>query len=521
MHRRLLTSIVTLALTASVLALGSTSSVAAEPTGDDSTVVATPTEAEAALETAQQVLTPEAAPATDLGTGTELTAPADADLPDATLALRDLFLARPSLDGVDQALADRLLARPTDGAADQYGQGYTTSSLRRCSGHFCVHWVTSGADAAPNSAWVDTNLKVLNQVWAKEVGTLNYRKPVPDGRRGGNAKLDVYLKQIGTGVYGYCAPEAYKPGRKREASGYCVLDNNFARSEFGAAPVDSLRVTAAHEFFHAIQFGYDFAEDGWLMEATATWMEERVADAVNDNRQYLPYGQVGQPQQSLDVFGGVAHYGNWAFFEYLSNKYGRSVVRKIWNRAGEFRGAGHDYSTQAVTKVLAKRGGFTGVFRAYASANTATSRTYPEGRAWPSARATKRWSISPGSPTRRTTLKINHMASRNVVIKPSSVGRKWTLRVSVAGPSAATAPAAVLRVHKRSGWAVVPVRLDKRGDGSARIAFSSTGVRAVTLTAVNASTRFTCNRGTSWSCGGRAKDNGLRFRVTATLVRAR
>ena len=35
MHRRLLTSIVTLALTASVLALGSTSSVAAEPTGDD------------------------------------------------------------------------------------------------------------------------------------------------------------------------------------------------------------------------------------------------------------------------------------------------------------------------------------------------------------------------------------------------------------------------------------------------------------------------------------------------------
>jgi hypothetical protein len=29
-------------------------------------------------------------------------------------------------------------------------------------------------------------------------------------------------------------------------------------------------VTAAHEFFHAIQYGYDVSEDPWLMESTAT-----------------------------------------------------------------------------------------------------------------------------------------------------------------------------------------------------------------------------------------------------------
>ncbi len=41
-----------------------------------------------------------------------------------------------------------------------------------------------------------------------------------------------------------------------------------------------------------MQYAYDAEDDRWLMEATATWMEERLADGANDNRQYLPYGQV-------------------------------------------------------------------------------------------------------------------------------------------------------------------------------------------------------------------------------------
>ena len=62
--------------------------------------------------------------------------------------------------------------------------------------------------------------------------------------------------------------------------------------------MQSAQVTAAHEFFHAIQFAYDYGEDAWMLEATATWMEERVFDKVNDNRQYLPAGQVADPMTS-------------------------------------------------------------------------------------------------------------------------------------------------------------------------------------------------------------------------------
>ena len=50
---------------------------------------------------------------------------------------------------------------------------------------------------------------------------------------------------------------------------------------------NSLRVTAAHEFFHAIQFAYDVNEDIWFMEGTATWVEDEVYDSINDNYQFL------------------------------------------------------------------------------------------------------------------------------------------------------------------------------------------------------------------------------------------
>ena len=157
--------------------------------------------------------------------------------------------------------------------------------------------------------------------------------------RGGNALFDVYLSQIGDdGLYGFCAPEEKVPGQRFVYSGYCVLDNDF--TEFPLGPLPSLQVTAAHEFFHAIQFDYDATEDRWFMEATATWVEEQYADAIDDNRQYLPYGQLGRPRQPLDEFDsfGQSQYGNWLFFELLSQDFGPDVVRRIWNLADATRG---------------------------------------------------------------------------------------------------------------------------------------------------------------------------------------
>ena len=318
---------------------------------------------------------------------------------DATLVMRDLFSARDDLTPAEQQVADRILARPTDGGGDPFQDGYTVPSVKKCQGNFCIHWVTSTEDAPPSQAWVNQMLRLMNHVWKKEVNKLGYRPPVSDAGRGGNSKFDVYLAQIGDeGLYGYCAPERRKPGFKWLASGYCVLDNDF--TEFPLAPMQSAEVTAAHEFFHAIQFGYDYGEDAWLLEATATWMEERVFDDVNDNRQYLSAGQVANSFTPLDFFDstGSEQYGNWPFFEFLSQNYGNGVVQQIWNKAAAFTGAPDMYSTKAISAVLKPKGGFKKVYSRFASANLIPSKFYPEGQAWPATTRVADYTLTQSSP---------------------------------------------------------------------------------------------------------------------------
>ena len=468
-----------------------------------------PSSAQQALATVQGLLDP----APSLARG------ASAGRPEVSLAMRDLFAALPRLDSADRRTAHGLLARPTDGDADPLGDGYTVPARKKCRNHVCLHWVPTTADAPPSQAWVDANLTFMNKVWRTEVGRLGYRKPISDRHRGGNNKFDVYLKELGSrGIYGYCTPERRAPGHKWLASGYCVLDNDFAEAQYGAPPRHSLRVTAAHEFFHAIQFAYDYGEDPWLMEATATWMEERVADDVNDNRQYLPYGQLGAPGRPLDLFNrsGFNQYGNWVFFEYLSGRFGTGVVKRIWTRAGAYPGGGHQYSTTAVKGVLRRHGGFESVYRSFAAANTTPGRVYPEGGAWPTAPVAASWTLTKGDPRQHIRLGIDHMSSRNVRVKPDAAlqDKRWRLRVVVDGPAGKTRPAAYVVSKTRHGIDRTPVRLNDRGNGHTLIGFSSRRVSWAKVILVNASTRFSCWHRTSWSCQGRARDDDLKFELS-------
>jgi hypothetical protein len=57
---------------------------------------------------------------------------------------------------------------------------------------------------------------------------------------------------------------------------HIVLDKDFGQGEIepGADGVALMRATAAHEFHHAIQFGYDSGEPmQWYGEAASAWME--------------------------------------------------------------------------------------------------------------------------------------------------------------------------------------------------------------------------------------------------------
>jgi hypothetical protein len=444
--------------------------------------------------------------------------------PSATVALRDLWLARPDLTGAEAVEAEALLSRPTDGAEDPFDNGYTVPSTRTCGEHVCVHHVRSTADAPPSGAWVDLTLATLENTYAVEVDQLGYRAPLGDRDLGGDDRLDVYLKDLGTGLYGYCAAEYRKKGRT--ASGFCVLDNDYAPAQFpsGTSPQDNLTVTAAHEFFHAVQYAYDYAEDPWMMESTATWMEERVADQIDDNRQYLRYSQLQAPFVPLDAFSSTYgfQYGNWIFWEYLTQRYSQGLVKKAWKAAGSLKKDGRRYSVQAVQSVLRKKGGLAKVYADFAAANTVPGLVYEEGAAYAAATPADAATLTRAARSWKKAVRLDHLAGDSVRLAPGAdlSGGRWRLEVRVDGPSRNASPAATAVVHKLDGTArSMRVKLDRRGKGVSTVPFSAATVAAVTVSVANVSTRYRCGRKTSLACAGESRDDDRKFTVHTTAVK--
>jgi hypothetical protein len=373
-------------------------------------------------------------------------------------------------------------------------------------------------------SWVNKNLKLMNHVWKYEVHKLGYHRPISDGTRGGggSGRFDVYLKELtGQGLYGLTVAEQRTSYNKRLYTSYMLLDNDF--KGYPSSRETSLKVTAAHEFFHAIQYAYDVREDPWMMEATSTWMEEQFDDAGNDNRQYLPYGQISHPGDPLDKSSNFSLYGNWLFFQYLSQHYGRGVVASIWHHAAAFPGGGHEFSAQAIRSALRSHGGMTSVFGRYASGNTVPAHTYPEGAAYPASPAVRRVTLTRTAPgTGWVTYRVRHLASADVKAYPGSdlIGTSWRLKVHVDGPGRGKSPTAVVLVRrKHHPMTQSVVRLNRKGKGTLRVPFSVQQTSSVTVTLANASTKFHCNRGTQYSCQGAPVAAQPTYRLKLTAVR--
>jgi hypothetical protein len=464
---------------------------------------------------------------------------------DATLILRDLAVRLGQLSPADRKDALALLARPADPYdattnADGWGTPEAAGSPE-CGADVCVHWTDTGSnapdltDANANGFpdWVDTTLAVAEHVWGQEVGEMGYRAPLPDTTStddGGDGRLDIYLSDLAPqNLYGYCTSDDPKlatlgqPGVTWDVSAYCVVDNNYTDSIFAAhTPLQNLKVTLAHEFFHAVQFGYDVGEDRWLMEGTATWMEDEVYNRINDNRQYLTTSQLRYPWVPLDRTAGCCfQYGSWIWFRFLSETIGPAVIREIWDRADGSAGAPNDYSTQAIKRVLVAHGTtFADQFARFAVWNRIPALRYSEGRNYPTPIASGRLKLGPARlSTGWLELRLNHMSSAYISLLPSrKVGRRAHLTIQLDGPSRPAMPEGSVLVLKRSGAVVVDrYTLGRRGNGVLRVPFGHRGVRSVVLALSNAGTRFDCNQGTQYSCQGTPLDNRRLFIFRARI----
>ncbi len=244
-------------------------------------------------------------------------------------------------------------------------------------GHFRIHYSKTGTDSVYQSSvdsdgdgvpnYIESMALIADSVYNKVINGLGFPAPAPDSQctDGEDAKYDIYVRNLSANIFGQTFPEY--DCRPDPATNYQVvpafleLDNDYQSiREYRDRPLDAVRVTVAHEFFHAIQFGMDYTEsygNMYWLEMSATWMEEYAYDNINDYYSYLPFFY-DVPRTSIQQFMEVLDlhpYASVVFPIYLSEKFGPAIVRAIWEYSAE--SVGGQFLTSAQRAIDSASGG--------------------------------------------------------------------------------------------------------------------------------------------------------------------
>jgi hypothetical protein len=212
--------------------------------------------------------------------------------------------------------------------------------LTRETEHFVLHYTLEGENATTED-FVDEAVDMMEFVWEAEIEEMGWHAPPTDNGAGGDDRFDVYLLELCSnqgGIYGYAQPEgSYGDNPSTDdveelyaISSHMAIDNDFDDACFDNGTGDFL-TTMAHEFNHAIQFGYDIRDaHNWYYESTATWMETQVAGEDEAATIYVAE-LYNSPEVCLGSVEGGLMYGTYLFIQSLADAYGEDVVQELWD----------------------------------------------------------------------------------------------------------------------------------------------------------------------------------------------
>ena len=201
-----------------------------------------------------------------------------------------------------------ILARPTDGRRSRSATATRPRVEFTCGADMCFHWVETTGTPRLRPGWPRCRRPGrtsgggdrppgVSRSWLD--GTTNQN----DGPTGAD-------KASSTSTSSTWARTRLRllrlADRRPSTPVYCAVDNDYAPSQYGRArPREAfLEVTTAHEFHHSSQAAYDFGEDYWLLEGTATNIEETVYPAIDDNVSFLYFwSPLSRPSSPLDRGG--------------------------------------------------------------------------------------------------------------------------------------------------------------------------------------------------------------------------
>ncbi|MCP4569350.1 MAG: hypothetical protein GY841_17385 [FCB group bacterium] len=244
--------------------------------------------------------------------------------------------------------------------------------------HFLLHYTDNGANeiyqfdsqnvvaGVPN--FIVESGVIFEEVYQREVDGMGFPAPPFDGTNGGDGRMDVYF--INFLAYGATVRDEILPTLPVTATSYMFLENDYdGFAGYESNPTRAVRVTAAHEFLHTIQFGIDVTElegsgptqnPAWI-EMSATFMEEELYSYVNDYYNYVPFfyaypqwslrtgtiqsGTDYTDRRNLHMYGAVV----WPIF--LAEHFGSSIIKDIWDGCGEKAGPNWWQATDSIIKV--------------------------------------------------------------------------------------------------------------------------------------------------------------------------
>jgi hypothetical protein len=246
------------------------------------------------------------------------------------LRLAGLLVLLVSLASVSAARAD---GRPPDasGTVCTYRVPEATP-YDTPQGHIRVHYVADPADRDSPALestrvggipdWIVSVGAAAERAWTGET-SVGFAAPPPDdgdgAERGGDGRYDIYVCDLASHALGeLAATVADPPG---SGFSYIVVDNDYAPAEvapLATTGIGELRVTVAHELFHAIQIGEGRGRlPEWLAEATAVWMEGIVAPPDVDRDIYrVALGGAGTEEPYWQA-GDLHEYGAWWLIQQL------------------------------------------------------------------------------------------------------------------------------------------------------------------------------------------------------------
>ncbi|MFQ5706273.1 MAG: T9SS type A sorting domain-containing protein [bacterium] len=307
------------------------------------------------------------------------------------------------------------------------------------TGRFRVHYITSGVDSVSITDgdsdgvpdFVHETALAFEKAFDVQTRDLGYRTP-PDDNGDDGPEYDVYIQDLGTQFYGFTQTDGDVPDTpENDKRSFIVIDNDFNNGHFTTGLPGAL-VTAAHEFFHAVQFGYrsfSNSDERFYYELCSVWMEDVIYDDINDYYQYIPF-YFSATHLPFDKFT-FRSFGEAIWNHFLVKKYGdASMIRRSWElmRDGFTAMQAVEQSLQEIGSSFAEEFAEFGVWNYFTDSRADTVTYYEEGNQYNAIKLNGDFVVSEDTSIVDSTLSSTHKYFAFTLQNPGNYSITGTLQ---------------------------------------------------------------------------------------------